>query len=277
MKRLFLVGCPRSGTTLLQSLLAAHSQVASFPESHFYNTMTTSRFGLHRLGLASPRTRKKFSDFLQLIGHPEMRGYRPVLALSRRQYSRAFIAVLDAVARQQNKRVWLEKTPRHLHHIDDISALIPESQFIHLIRNGEDVVASLYEVVNQHPERWPSIPPGNVMRCVERWVQSIALSRRYVGQSNHVMVRYEHLVEAPDEVIKRLCQCIGIPYEAQMLERYSDHATPLVLPFETWKQSVQRAIGKGRARKFDQLFNEAQKRYISMQVARIDLAALISD
>jgi hypothetical protein len=206
-----------------------------------------------------------------------MRGYRPFFALSRRQYSRAFIAVLDAVARQQNKRVWLEKTPRHLHYIDDISALVPESQFIHLIRNGEDVVASLYEVVHQHPERWPSIPPGNVVHCVERWVQSIGLSRRYVGQPNHVMVRYEHLVETPDEVIKRLCQCIGLPYEARMLERYSDHATPLVQPFETWKQSVQRAIGKGRARKFDQLFNEAQKRHISMQVARIDLAEFISD
>jgi hypothetical protein len=225
--------------------------------------------------LASPRTRKKFSGFLQLIGHPEMRGYRPVLALSRRQYSRAFIAVLDAVARQQNKRVWLEKTPRHLHHIDEISALVPASGFIHLIRNGEDVVASLYEVVDQHPERWPSIAPGNVARCVERWVQSIGLSRRYVGQPNHVMVRYEHLLEAPDEVIKSLCQFIGIPYEARMLERYSDHAPPLVLPFETWKQSVHRGIGKGRARKFDQLFNEVQKRHISMQVARVDLSAFI--
>jgi hypothetical protein len=275
MKRLFLVGCPRSGTTWLQSLLAAHSQVVSFPESHFYNTMTTSRFGLHRLGLASPRTRKKFSGFLKLIGHPELQGYRPFFALSRRQYSRAFIAVLDAVARQQNKQAWLEKTPRHLHYIDDICAFVPESQFIHLIRNGEDVVASLYDVVQQHPERWPSMPPGNVGRCVDRWVQSIQLSRRYVGQSHHMMVRYEHIVEAPDEVIQRLCKFIGIPYEARMLECYGDHATPLVLPFETWKQSVWRAIASGHQRKFDQLFDDAQKRHISRRVAQIDLAELI--
>ena len=34
--RIFIVGCPRSGTTLLQSLLAAHPQIHSFPETHFF-------------------------------------------------------------------------------------------------------------------------------------------------------------------------------------------------------------------------------------------------
>jgi len=279
MKRLFLVGCPRSGTTLLQSLLAAYSQVVSFPESHFYNTMTTSRFGLRQLGLASPRIRAKFSGFLKLIGHPEMQRYLPFFALSRRQYSRAFIAVLDAVARQQNKQAWLEKTPRHLHYIDDISAFVPESKFIHLVRHGEDVVASLYEVANQYPDRWPSIPTddvaGCVDRCVDRWVQCIRLSRRYVGVPNHMVVKYEHLVEAPEVVIKGLCEFIGISFEAPMLERYSDRAAALVLPFETWKESVTQAIESGHERKFDRLFNETQKRYISAQVAQIDLADLV--
>ncbi|ETX00184.1 MAG: hypothetical protein ETSY1_12155 [Candidatus Entotheonella factor] len=280
MRRLFLVGCPRSGTTLLQSLLAAHSQVVSFSESHFYNTMTTSRLGLRRLGLASPRTRSKFSGFLNLIGHPEMQHYLPSFAISRRQYSRAFIAVLDTVARQQNKQVWLEKTPRHLHYIDDIRALVPECKFIHLVRNGEDVVASLYEVVNQHPDRWPSIPAGDaascIDRCVNRWVQSIRLSLGYVGEPNHMMVRYEHLVEAPDEVVQELCEFMGIPFEPQMLEQYADHAASLVLPFETWKQSVTQAIASGREKKFDRLFDTQQRRDISARVAQMDLAALVS-
>ena len=278
MQRLFLVGCPRSGTTLLQSLLAAHSQVVSFPESHFYNTMTTSRLRLRQLGLASPRTRPNFDRFLGLVGHPEMRRYLPFWAISRRQYSRAFIAVLDAIARQQNKHVWLEKTPRHLHYIEDISAFVPECKFIHLIRNGEDVTASLYEVVNQHPDRWPSIPAGDAAdcadRCVDRWVQSVRLSQRYVGEPNHAMVRYEHLVEAPEEVIRGLCEFIGVPFEARVLAHYADHAASLVLPFETWKQSVTQAIESGPERKFDQLFDEAQRRHISARVAQVDLTAL---
>ncbi|MGL4503377.1 MAG: sulfotransferase family protein, partial [Planktothrix sp.] len=41
--RIFLVGCPRSGTTLLQSLLAAHPQIASFPESHFFQSLAPAQ------------------------------------------------------------------------------------------------------------------------------------------------------------------------------------------------------------------------------------------
>ncbi len=274
MSRLFLVGCPRSGTTLLQSLLAAHSQMISFPESHFYTRMISSRFPLRQLGLASRRSRANFLHFLDLIERADMRHYLPRVAVSTRQYSRAFIAVLDAVARQQNKRAWLEKTPRHLDHIDAIRAFVPEVKFIHLVRNGEDVIASLYEVVNEHPERWPSISAGDVDSCINRWVQSIELSRRYVGTPDHVIVRYEHLVAAPDQVTQQLCQFIGVPFEPSMLESYADHAASLVLPFETWKASVTQAIERDSERKFDRVFNASQRRHISAQIARIDLDAL---
>lgn len=271
MRRLFLVGCPRSGTTLLQSLLAAHSQIVSFPESHFYTRMISSAFPLRQLGLASPRSRARFLSFLELIGHSDLRHYLPPFAVSTRQYSRAFIVVLDAVAHRQDKRVWLEKTPRHLDYVDDIRALVPGAKFIHLIRNGEDVVASLYEVVNQNLDRWRSIPAGELDPCVDRWMKSIRLSQRYVGDPDHAVVRYERLVEAPDEVIKGLCQCIDVPFEAGMLERYSDHAASLVLPFETWKASVNQVIESGGQRKFNRLFTETQRRYISAKIAQVDL------
>jgi hypothetical protein len=142
--RLFLVGCPRSGTTLLQSLVAAHPQVASFPESHFFTRIISSRPVLRHLGLASLRARPQFTLLLDLLGRPELRTCLPRLAVSPRQYARAFTTVLDTVAREQHKQAWLEKTPRHLEYIDDISALVSNAKFIHLIRNGADVVASLY-------------------------------------------------------------------------------------------------------------------------------------
>ena len=276
VQRLFLVGCPRSGTTLLQSLLAAHSDIVSFPESHFYTTVVSSRLVWRQLGLASPRARSKFSSFLDMIGHPELHTYLARFAVSTRQYSRAFIAVLDTVARQQNKQVWLEKTPRHLNYIDHIHALVPSAKFIHLVRNGEDVIASLYEVANQHPEVWRGLPGGNLDRCIDRWIQSIRLSQRYVGTPQHTLVQYEHLVQDPSQVTKALCQFIGVPFEPQMLERYADSATHLILPFETWKQSVNSAIQSDRKRKFDTIFSDAQKRHISSRIAEVHLDDLRS-
>ncbi len=274
ISRLFLVGCPRSGTTLLQSLLAAHSQIVSFPESHFYSRTISSRFPLRQCGLASLRSRTHFLQFLDMIGHSDMRHYLPRFAVSVRQYSRAFVAALDTVARDQNKRAWLEKTPRHLDHVCDIATMVPGSKFIHLVRNGEDVIASLYEAVNKHPGVWRSIPTGDVDSCINRWVHSIQLSQRYVGVPDHAIVRYEHLVEAPEQVLNGLCAFIGVPFEPSMLESYADNAASLVLPFETWKGAVTQAIGSSSERKFNRLFNETQQRYIAAQIAHVDLSEL---
>jgi hypothetical protein len=274
--RLFLVGCPRSGTTLLQSLLAAHTDIISFPESRYYSNIIPSRPIFKQLGLALPRARSKFFSFLKMIGHSEMHTYLPRFAVSIRQYSHAFIAVLDTVARQQNQRVWLEKTPRHLNFIDDIEALVPDAKFIHIVRNGEDVIASLFETANQNPEAWPSIPINDLNHCIDRWIQSIQLSQRYVGAPHHILVRYEDLVQDPSHVLKALCAFIGLPFEAQMLKRYTESAVDLILPFETWKQPVRNAIQIDRQRKFDLIFDDTQRRHISSRIAGINLDELMN-
>jgi hypothetical protein len=196
--------------------------------------------------------------------------------VSIRQYSHAFIAVLDTVARQQNQRVWLEKTPRHLNFIDDIEALVPDAKFIHIVRNGEDVIASLFETANQNPEAWPSIPINDLNHCIDRWIQSIQLSQRYVGAPHHILVRYEDLVQDPSHVLKALCAFIGLPFEAQMLKRYTESAVDLILPFETWKQPVRNAIQIDRQRKFDLIFDDTQRRHISSRIAGINLDELMN-
>ena len=70
-ERIFLVGCPRSGTTLLQSLLAANSKVLSFPETHFFGHLFYSRKLLSILGIANWRARLRWVQFLKEIGHQE--------------------------------------------------------------------------------------------------------------------------------------------------------------------------------------------------------------
>jgi len=272
MIRLFLVGCPRSGTTLLQSLLAAHSQLLSFPETHFFTKVLSPRPLLRNLGLASPHARTRFYRILEDIGHPHMHTHLPRFTVSRRQYSRAFVALLDAVTQSQNKQGWLEKTPRHLHHVDEIRARVPGAKFIHLIRNGEDVIASLYEVVKAHPERWVSMPAGDLDSCIARWIESIERSQHYLAAPDHAIVRYEQLIEAPRDVLGHLCRFIGVSFEERMLEDARHHAATLVLPHETWKQGVSQAIEPPRQRKFDRIFSEVERQHIMARIAQVNLA-----
>ncbi len=58
MQRIFIVGCPRSGTTLLQSVLAAHHDVFSLPETAFFCSVRPSRWVFRRLGLVSRLARR---------------------------------------------------------------------------------------------------------------------------------------------------------------------------------------------------------------------------
>jgi hypothetical protein len=86
-------------------------------------------------------------------------------------------------------------------------------------------------------------------------------------------VRYEHLVEAPHEVLGRLCTFIGIPFETRMIDDARHHAAALVLPHETWKQGVHQAIETASHRKFNRIFSDVEQQYITDRIAQVDLKA----
>ena len=107
--RFFLVGCPRSGTTLLQSLIVAHSQIASFPESKFFQKIIVSQSIYEKFNLAPFTARRVFNSFLEDIDSPELKRLLPLNAIFVPQYVNSFIKVLDTVTLQQQKTYWLEK------------------------------------------------------------------------------------------------------------------------------------------------------------------------
>ena len=54
----------------------------------------------------------------------------------------------------QGKTIWLEKSPDHLRYIDQIEKLVDEAKFIHILRNGFDNIASIYDLAGKYPETW---------------------------------------------------------------------------------------------------------------------------
>ncbi len=269
---LFVVGCPRSGTTLLQSMLAAHPQVISFPESHFFNRLISARPWMRKLGLASRMARPRFRAFLREIHHEELCRLLPWYALTMRQYVRAFVAALNQIAVQAGARYWLEKTPGHLHYIPFIEQWMPDARFIHILRDGRDVVASLYEVTHRHPEIWGG--PRDIETCISRWQQDVRLSLRYRGKAGHFFVRYEALVDDPRPVLEAICAFLQLPFDEAMLSEYTSAADELLAEGESWKANVRGALQPRRGQKFRSLFTEAEQRYIAQRVAEVALPTL---
>lgn len=202
-KPIFIVGAPRSGTTLLRSLIDKHSKICLPPwETGLFDRLsdfTTGDFERPSGVEANfcPLKRERIIDWI-------------------RQSADALMAELT---RSTNKKRWGEKTPSHVFHIDLIREVYPESQFIHIIRNGRDVVKSLLNV------EWG---PREIKWSVGRWRDSIlagqAAADKY-GPKIITEVRYDQLTANTKQTLHNICNFLGEDFEPSMLDEKNDQET----------------------------------------------------
>ncbi len=234
-KRIFVVGCPRSGTTLLQAILASHPRITSFPETHFLPRVVPQAGWRRHLGLPSPGAGRELRRLAADSGAAEtLLGPYPALLL--RQVLARFVRILDQVALNRGAEYWLEKTPRHLAYTDLIERYVPEVRIVHIIRDPLPTVASLLHVTAQYPEEWDG--RRAIEQCIERWIADVRLSMRLSFRQNHVILRYEDLVTNPTWVIRELCRKMDIPFVENMLRDFGTTARSLIRKDEPWKKEL---------------------------------------
>ncbi len=242
--RIVVVGVPRSGTTLVQSLLAAHTTVTSFTESHFFSRHFTLLPLLSTPILTkSPVTRLR--EFLAENDEPATEAAlwleANVATITRlpfqtRPVARTLLQVLDELTERRGKSSWIEKTPRHLRYVPFLQTISPRTRFVHVIRNGLDVVASLREA-SQSWER-----PYDLEACARRWNRDVRFSLGRVNAPTDHFVFYEELTSEPEATLEQLLGALGLDWEPDILERYGRTADSLVTQKEAWKQGVGRSI-----------------------------------
>lgn len=205
----FIVGCPRSGTTLLRLMVDGHSNLAVPPESHFVVPLAYPR----RLRpLLRPVVVEDILPYLSArdweVDHDEVRS--AVARAAPLSYAELVSAVFGAYAAAQGKPRWGDKTPRYVDHLPTIAELFPNARFIHLIRDGREVAASLAE------RRWG---PQSAVLGAFVWRRAIRRARaagRMLG-GRYMELRYEGLVTDTEAQLRRICEFLGEDYEAGML------------------------------------------------------------
>lgn len=230
---IFVVGCPRSGTTLLQLMLHAHPRIAIPPETRFLLEAYRDR---HRFGdLRRPANRRALAHFI--VNRPQTRffdlGLDPQAVISEIVASpptlgSAVGAVFRAYSERFGKPRWGDKRPAYVNNLDVIRRLFPDAQIIHIVRDGRDCVASLQEM--------PWHRQG-IYHSIAAWAQAVdnaRLARRRLPADTFYELRYEDLVADPERELAALCHFLGEEYDPAMV-RPADVA-PIVPDYKTWHE-----------------------------------------
>jgi hypothetical protein len=221
----FIVGSPRSGTTLLRLMLDSHPRLAIPPETGFLPRTLFAFAG------SEEHRRRAFVDALVNFpsGAPAWQDFgiesRTLLAELRKitpftvdEGLRCFYRLYAA---RFGKPRWGDKTPTYGRHLRAIERVLPEACFIHLIRDGRDVALSLRNL-------WFS--PGTDMGTLAgQWCRDVTASRREsLRCRRYLELRYEALVLQPEQTLKRVCAFIEIDYDGTMT-KYHDRAPARLL------------------------------------------------
>lgn len=252
MQRVFIVGCPRSGTTLFQSLIAAHPAVCSFPETKLFQYAYWQNFSCK----FPQRVHQFFADEL---GRPDvLKSLNTRLSMTDK--INWFIETLDKLAKEEQKNIWLEKTPEHIFFLPEIEQYLPDAKFIHVVRNGLDTIASMYEATRMdRSELWGG--QWSLNYCIHRWKNSIKISKTYAKYPQHLVVEYEELLSNKVATLTKCFDFIGVDYSENILSDYKKEAVKLALDLP-WHNKIDREIKAPLIPKYQTVFQEHIVDYI---------------
>jgi hypothetical protein len=215
----FVLGCPRSGTTLLYHMLLSAGNFAVYhAESQVFNVLEP-RFG----SLSQAANRRKLlaawqdTELFRRTGLDWNDVSHEVMANC--QNGGDFLRiVMEAIARRQGVQRWADCTPEHLLYLDRIKQTIPDALIIHIIRDGRDVALSLEKQSWIRPFAWDR---GKALEVAALYWEWIVRKGREDGQAlgrNYYEVRFEDLVLDPREVLESLSGFIGQELDYDKIE-----------------------------------------------------------
>jgi len=236
MNPVFLVGCPRSGTTLLQRILDAHPQIAVAPETHYVRRVWKRRRELPADGDPLDRDSRSVAQgwFTEMPEFDEMELDRASF-LERTRETRCipdlFLELLRMFGERRGASIVGEKTPNHLRSMRLLERQFPDAAFVHIVRDPRAVVDS-----------WSRVPwtNGSPAADAEVWRKYMQAARETPPRdpSRLYSLRYEKLVTDGVAELERLCAFLNVPYDPRIMEFHRNTDPTLNLEREPWKANA---------------------------------------
>lgn len=225
----FVVGHPRSGTTLLATVLGRNSNLAMPPETQFlieqapFDRPSLSRDDLEKI-LDNPR----ISDLG--LNRSEV---QTLFKTSDHSFGAAFWAIIETYRQAQGAARAGEKSPLHLLHVCRLLEWFPQAKIVCIERNAPDVIASLMRMPWSH---------SKINLHAFDWNRSVDHAHSLLLQhpERFTLVRYEDFLKAPEAETRRICAFCDLPFQPEMLTGTQSATVP---EWEKgWKSGVESTI-----------------------------------
>ncbi len=195
---IFIIGCHRSGTSLVRRILDSHSNIACPPESFYLQHFTPlledsdTFVGLDGMG----------------IGREEgLRGFRHCAGFFHEIYRES-----------KNKRRWADKTPQYAFHLRTLHQLYGDAaRFVFVLRHPLDVAYSIWN------RGWFKTGEADYLSTVTNYVRdSLERQVEFLEHFPQISFRadYVDVVHTPEPILKRLCAFLNEPWDPAMLQHH---------------------------------------------------------
>ena len=211
MKLVFIGGAHRSGTTMLGSMLGAHSSCLCIPEAQFKTDAYRKIHGKDKVDIGD--------IFVMVSNHIRFKywgldvGQEVPAGIT--SFQELFLWLIQSYGEKVGKpcaAICVDHTPLNIKYADTLFHLFPEAKMIHLVRDGRAVAASIM------PLDWG---PNTIDKAASSWANKIQFGFRVeelYGSERVKRVGYEDVVLDPEETMKEICAFLEIAYEPAMIE-----------------------------------------------------------
>lgn len=215
-KKYFIIGCARSGTSILGELIQSHPDVKYiFEASSIWETAGAGINESHRLTAdhATPTVAQNICDWFE--------------------------------EQSPNKPVLVEKSPRNSLRIPFVHSIFPNAGFIHIIRDGRDVACSMIpgcggtEWNHLKPPSWKNLFKNytGAIRCAHAWKETLEITMAELVQVPHLQIHYEDLIATPYHTAKEIFEFMGLEIHSQTLEFCKSISNQTDAPYHAQYQS----------------------------------------
>lgn len=270
---IFVIGSPRSGTTLLRLILTSHSYILIPPECGFIIWLK-NKYG--KWNIYDNKNRQLVNKFISdLFACKKFETWKMnksiiedmIINNNPQTYKELCFVIYAAFSASlgRNFTIWGDKNNFYLHHLNDLFSLWEKARFLHIVRDGRDVACSYREVMAEQSNSpyAPELKTSIVDIALEwsRNVEKIDSFMSTMSCESAMTIRYEDLVLSPKKTIKSICYWLNINYDNNMILFYEKNRNNNLEPNLTmdWKKRTLKPISGDTVKRYTSLLTKEEQ------------------